>query len=57
MGPLGRNNKLKKKMQVYIWAFLVSQLVENLPATGDVDLIPGWKISPRGGNGNPLQHT
>ena len=35
-------------------------MAENLPAnTGDIGnmaLIPGSEISPRGGNGNPLQY-
>ena len=36
-------------------------VVQNLPAnagdTGDVGLIPGSGISPREGNGNPLQYS
>ena len=60
MGPLGRNKELKKKnvgIYIYICASLVSQMVENLPATGDVGSIPRWEISPREGNGNPVQDT
>ena len=33
-------------------------MVKNLPASvGDVDLIPGLKRSPGGGNDNPLQYS
>ena len=33
-------------------------MVKNLPAyVGDVDLIPGLKRSPGGGNDNPLQYS
>ena len=45
-------------------AFLVAQLVENLPAmqetasdAGDVGSIPGSGRSPGEGNGYPLQHS
>ena len=40
--------------------FSGGSVVKNPLATtgdaGDVDLIPGWGICPRGGNGNPLQY-
>ena len=36
-------------------------MVKNPPANagveGDVGLIPGWRRSPGGGNGNPLQNS
>ena len=33
-------------------------MVKDLPdKAGDADSIPGSRISPRGGNGNPLQHS
>ena len=33
-------------------------VVKNLPVnSGEVGLIPGWEISPGGGNGNPLQYS
>ena len=33
------------------WAFLVAQMVKNLPSNaGDLSLIPGWKRSPGEGN-------
>ena len=33
-------------------------VVKNLPATaGDSGSVPGWRISPEGGNGNPLQYS
>ena len=36
-------------------------VVKNLPANvgdaGVVGSIPGWRRSPRGGNGNPLQYS
>ena len=32
-------------------------MVKNLPATGDVGSVLGWEISPREGNGNPVQYT
>ena len=45
-------------------AFLVAQLVKNLPAvletackTGDLGLIPGSGSSPGEGNGNPVQYS
>ena len=38
-------------------ASLVAQMVKNLPAAGDPDLIPGWGRSPGEGNGNPLQYS
>ena len=45
-------------------AFLVAQLVKNLPAmletackTGDLGLIPGSGSSPGEGNSNPLQYS
>ena len=41
-----------------ITASLMSQQVKNPPGdTGDAGLIPGSGKSPRGGNGNPLQHS
>ena len=30
-------------------------MVKNLPAMRDPGLIPGWRRSPGGGHGNPLQ--
>ena len=41
----------------YSWAFLVAQLVKNLPVMGDMGLIPGLGRSPGEGNGNPLQRS
>ena len=39
-------------------ASLVAQTVKNLPAiAGDPGLIPGSGISPREGNGYPLQYS
>ena len=42
-------------------SFTGGTVVKNLPAnagdTGDVGLIPGSGISPREGNGNPLQYS
>ena len=40
-------------------AFLIAQLVKNLPAinTGDPDSIPGSGRSPGEGNGYPLQYS
>ena len=36
----------------------MAQRVKNLPANArDVGLIPGWGISPGGGNGNPLEYS
>ena len=36
-------------------------VVNNLPASAgdarDMGLIPGWRRSPKGGNGNPLQYS
>ena len=33
-------------------------MVENPPASaGDVDSVPGWRRSPGGGNGKPLQYS
>ena len=36
-------------------------MVKNLPVTAgntrDMGSIPGWGISPGGGNGNPLQYS
>ena len=41
--------------------FLGGSAVKNLPdntgASGDVGLIPGWRKSPGGGHGNPLQYS
>ena len=37
---------------------LVTQAVKNLPAMQeDLGLIPGWELSPREENGNPLQYS
>ena len=36
-------------------SIVLAQMVKNQPA-GDPGLIPGWGISPRERNGNPLQH-
>ena len=42
----------------YSWAFLVAQMVKNLPAmSGDLGLIPGLGRYPGGGHGNPLQYS
>ena len=39
-------------------AFLVAQMVKNLPATGgDVGSVPGLGRSPAEGNDNPLQYS
>ena len=44
-----------------IWASLMAQMEENLPAsartTGDLGSIPGLGRSPREGNGYPLQYS
>ena len=49
-----RDNALK-------WVSQVALVVKNLPANAgdirDVGSIPGSGRSPRGGNGNPLQHS
>ena len=43
------------------WGFPGGSMVENLStnarAAGDMDLIPGSRRSPGGGNGNPLQYS
>ena len=39
------------------FASQVAQLVKNLPATRDLDSIPGLGRSPGGGHGNPLQYS
>ena len=44
----------------YSWAFLVAQMVKNLPAmreTWDLDSTLGLGRSPGGGHGNPLQYS
>ena len=44
----------------YSWAFLVAQMVKNLPAmreTWDLDSTPGLGRSPGGRHGNPLQYS
>ena len=43
----------------YDWgAFQVEQVVKNPPAkVGNMGLIPGFRRSPGGGNGNLLQHS
>ena len=35
----------------------VKKLAANTGTTGDEGLIPGLQISPRGGNGSPLQYS
>ena len=42
----------------FTWAFLVAQMVNNLPAhAGDLGVIPGLGRSHGEGNGNPLQYS
>ena len=44
----------------WIWASLVAQMVNNLPAVcsvGNLGSIPGLGRSPGGGHGNPLQYS
>ena len=42
----------------YSWAFLVAQLVKNLPCNaGDLGSIPGLGRSPGGKKGYPLQYS
>ena len=42
----------------YSWAFLVAQMVKNLPTNvGDLGSIPGLGRSSGGGHGNPLQYS
>ena len=42
-------------------SFPGGSVVKNTPANagaaGDMSLIPGWRRSPGGGNGNPLQYS
>ena len=41
-----------------MWGFPGGSVVENLPANaGDMNSIPWWGRSPRGGNGTPLQYS
>jgi len=35
----------------------VKNLSDNAGAAGDASLIPGWRSSAGGGNGNPLQYS
>ena len=40
-----------------MWAFLVAQRVNNLPATQETQVRSlGWEESPGEGNGDPLQY-
>ena len=43
------------------WGFLGGSVAKNLPASvgsaGDVDWIPRWRRSPKGGHGNPLLYS
>ena len=40
------------------WSFpVVRTCLPKQEPTGDLSLIPGWKSSPGGGNGNPLQYS
>ena len=41
---------------IHIRAFLVAQLVKNLPAVGDLGSVPGSGRFPGEGNGSPLQY-
>ena len=45
---------IKIDLNIYLQDFLVAQMVKNLPAAGDPDLIPGSGRSPGEGNLNPL---
>ena len=41
-----------------LWGFPGGSVVKNLPAIHRAaDSIPGWRRSPGGGRGNPLQHS
>ena len=41
-----------------LWGLPDGSVVKNPPANaGDVDMIPGWERSPRGGNDNLLQYS
>ena len=46
---------------IYVWAPQVAPVVKNLPAIAgdirDLGLIPVLGSFPRGGHGNPLQHS
>ena len=42
----------------YLSGFPSGSVVKNRPANaGDADSIPGWRRSPREGNGSPLQYS
>ena len=52
-----KNSFCRQYLQVPM-AFLVAQMVKNLPATGgDVGSVPGLGRSPEEGNDNPLQYS
>ena len=42
---------------MHIWAFLVAQLAENLPAMQETWVNPWVRKIPGEGNGNPLQYS
>ena len=43
---------------IYIWASLVAQMIQNLPAVEETCVsIPRSGSSPGGGNGQPLQYS
>ena len=51
---LGGKNKIWSHIMLFKRAFLVAQMVKNLPAVRE---IPGLGTCPGEGNGNPLQYS
>ena len=48
----------QNRFEGHLGAFLVAQMVKNLPAiAGDLGSIPGWRRSPGEGHGCPLQSS
>ena len=57
--PQGHKN-LDMTEQLTLWAFLVTQMIKNLPAVKETQvrsLVPGSERSPGEGHGNPLQDS
>ena len=61
IGQLGLRNSVSIVTTIVEWASLEVLVVKNLPASAgdirDAGSIPGSGRSPRGGHGNPLQHS
>ena len=49
--------KIEKRIMPYCFCVWVENRPINAGDAGEKGSIPGWGRSPRGGNGNPLQHS